>query len=66
MTQNTPRPKIDRKTVKGLLKRPGRPEHGNYTFRLEKKLFEEFREKAKKQNYSATQVLEALMKEFLR
>jgi hypothetical protein len=66
MVKGKPKVKVDRRAIeKGLEKTP-RPEHANFTFRFDKKLFDEFRKKATEgKKFSATQVLEALMKSYL-
>ena len=65
MSKGSPKVHVNSKALKKGLVKKIRSEHANFTFRFERVLFEDFRERAKKEGYSATQVLEALMKSYL-
>lgn len=65
MSKDSPKVKINSRAINKRLKRAPRPEHANYTFRFEKELFDKLRKKAELEGFSATQVLEALMRSYL-
>lgn len=65
MGKNLPKVHVKAEAIKRDLKKKARPEHANFTTRFERTLLEEFRKKAEREGYSATQVLEALMESYL-
>lgn len=66
MSKDSPKVHVNRKAVtKGLPKRKLTPKHSSFTTRFETTLLNEFRQTAENEGFSATQLLEALMKSYL-
>ena len=65
MSKDSPKMQVNSKSLKRGLVKKARPEHASFTTRFERALLDDFRKKAEREGYSATQILEALMKSYL-
>ena len=65
MAKAKPRPKINKQRLIESL-RERKKERRNHTFRFEIELVEQFKKKCEKDSFSATEVLEELMRDYIK